>query len=240
MFLQQCAFLVVVCVWQSSANFINSGTPSGVTTSFDCAVRYYAYEYGQQLQSRQGTFVSLFDALQLNACNYTRPQESPRKVPNFNNVNSESDEQECIYFVDPNNGSDSDSGQTPLTAFISIERAIKAVRHARANVKHSEKALSQHPCVINLMEGTFYLSSTIKLGSQDSHLTIQNYNGANSVVSGGIPLSFGNSDWQLYKYEKTQWQNFTNYNNVWGRADPSSSNDLITLSLQFNCVQALH
>lgn len=60
----------------SLGNFINSGTPANVTLKFDCLVRKYAYEYGKSMQPRHGNFLSLFDALQLHACNETRPSNA--------------------------------------------------------------------------------------------------------------------------------------------------------------------
>eukprot|EP01084_Bolivina_argentea_P058420 106690_1 len=62
----------------SDGQFINSGTPGGVPVSFDCAAREYAWSYGQQIQPHHGNFVELFDALQLSACNVSRPIPNKR------------------------------------------------------------------------------------------------------------------------------------------------------------------
>ena len=40
--------------------FINPGTGSNIPHDFDCAVRQYAWEYGQQIQPRHGNFIQLF------------------------------------------------------------------------------------------------------------------------------------------------------------------------------------
>ncbi len=46
--------------------------PKDIDPNFECAWREFAYQYGQYLQPWQGTFQSLFDALQLETvCNQT-------------------------------------------------------------------------------------------------------------------------------------------------------------------------
>lgn len=223
-----CSSLVLLLLIStvSEAHLINPGTPYGVTSGFDCAVRQYAYEYGQQIQSRHGSFVTLFDSLQLAACNYTRPQETPRKIPNYKTSTTKDDTVElnnnsCTFYVDPIHGSDSNSGESPDNAFLSIETGIDATRKRKMNSNNK----SPFGCTLNLMQGTFYLNATIILNTQDSYLTIQNYNESNTTISGGLPLEFKN-DWKLYKYEATTWKKYDNYNNVYNRADPDSSNDL--------------
>ena len=226
-------FLIFVAT--TRAGFINPGTPDGVPSSFDCAVRYYAYEYGQQIQSRHGTFTSLFDSLQLAACNYTRPDESPRKIPNFhtqshlkkhtkhnNNKHiyikqKHTSAPNCTFYIDPVSGSDSNSGTSPSSALLTIQAGVTATRNAKNG--------ATGPCILNLMEGTFYLDSTIILTAEDSYLTIQNYNGAEAIVSGGLELKF-KGDWELVSYEPTTWQNYSGYNNVFSRANENSSSDI--------------
>ena len=53
--------------------FNHAGTPPGVSHSFDCAARKAAYSFGQALLPDRGDFKSLFQALQLQACNMTTP-----------------------------------------------------------------------------------------------------------------------------------------------------------------------
>ena len=234
-------FLFAFAIVNGKPPFINSGTPSNIKSSFDCAVRYYAYEYGQEIQQRHDTFVSLFDALQLQACNYTRPQESLRQIPNYelnkkktgsNTKNSSISD--CIFYVDPNDGSDFNLGTSPNKALSTISQAIKSTREFKSNLHRKiEKSndddsyYSMYPCTINLMQGTFYLESTIILTPQDSHMTIQNFNGSDTTLSGGLPLEFDNNGWTLHDYQETQWQNFSNYNNVYGRVNVNTSSDLV-------------
>jgi len=197
----------------SDGEFINSGTPGGVPLSFDCEARYYAWEYGQQIQPRHGNFVELFDALQLAACNYTRP--SPKKRLHSHSTTRVLVDSDCEYYVDAVYGSDSNSG-TISTPFQTLEKAITTTR------KHSPRTTD---CTILLMDGTFYQSSTITLTAADSYLTFQNtFMGQRPTISGGVPLTF-DGDWQLESYRPTQWVNYTNYNNVYGIASQDSSND---------------
>eukprot|EP01084_Bolivina_argentea_P066972 122073_1 len=205
----------------SQGQFINSGTPGGVPVSFDCAAREYAYQYGQQIQPRHGKFVGLFDALQLQACNQTRPEPEPQYIPNFHSNGAIT--AGCTFFVDPVNGDDSNSG-SETSPFLTIIKGITATRNARTQ---------NEQCTLNLMKGVFYQTETIILTNQDSNLVIQNYNGADVTISGGIPLQF-TGDWTLYNFTQTVWKNYSSANNVWGRADSGASNDLVRYVGTFN------
>eukprot|EP01084_Bolivina_argentea_P067214 122453_1 len=197
----------------SNYGFINPGTPSGITSTFDCAVREYAYEYAKSLQPWHGTFVHIFDALQLEACNQTRPKPTDRNIPFFKSqINAN-----CTFYIDPINGSDTNSGITPLLALQTIEKGIEQTRKTR---------VGNQKCTLNCLNGTFYQRKTILLEETDSFLTIQNYNGANVIISGGIPIQF-QDEWQLYKYQETKWQNYSGYDNVESRVSFNRSNDII-------------
>ena len=200
----------------SHGEFINVGTPGGVTVDFDCAVRQYAWEYGQQIIPRHGDFVELFDALQLSACNVTRPIPKKRSPPIYTPEVSTSS---CVYYVDANVGSDSNAGSVSKP-FATIAKGVEASRKVRGS------SSSSTPCTINLMEGTYYQDDTIQLTEADSYLTFQNYNGQRVTISGGVPLQF-EGEWKLEQYEETKWQNYTNRNNVDARASQSASNDQI-------------
>eukprot|EP01084_Bolivina_argentea_P030680 56808_1 len=216
LFLAACAISIFASP-SSHDGFINSGTPDGVTKSFDCTAREYAYEYGKELhKGRHGTFVTLFDALQLEACNQTRPKETERKIPVYSS-NIDKPNANCIFYIDPIHGSNNNSGVSPSLAFQSIEKGIIESRQTR---------VGQEQCILNCMNGTFYQKYTLKLYNFDSFLTIQNYNGSKAVISGGIPIRFG-TDWELYKYKETKWQNYSGYSNIGSRASFNESNDLV-------------
>ena len=190
--------------------FINSGTPQYIDIEFDCTMRKYAYQYGKKIQPRHGSFVDLFDALQLQACDETRPSVSDNDIETtyyFPENNNNSDNLDCIFYVDPIYGNDTDDGISEISPFSTIEAAIDATR----NVSNR----SETECVINLLEGTFYLSSTIMLTQIDSNLVIQNYKGDQVIISGGIELEFEHVNWTKHKYEKTEWREFPHYNNVY-------------------------
>eukprot|EP01084_Bolivina_argentea_P159898 278506_1 len=226
--------------------FINSGTPRYIDINFDCAMREYAYEYGKQLQPRHGSFRHLYDALQINVCNQTL--DIHNDIINKYTYYSENNynQTECIFYVDPNNGSDLYNGTTINYPFLTIQRAINQTRI----FKNSDS--TQLQCILNLMNGTFYLKSTIMLNEIDSNLIIQNYNGSEVIISGGILLEFeetnhptttftleptmeptfeptlnptielisqknaSNTSWMIYEYEQTKWKKYVNYSNVYG------------------------
>eukprot|EP01084_Bolivina_argentea_P237330 398876_1 len=196
----------------SHGDFINVGTPGGVTVSFDCTVRQYAYSYAQSKWPRNGKFVNLFDALQLQVCNMTRPnEEDSHYIPIY-----KSSFASCTFYVDPTNGKDSNDG-SQTAPFLTIQRGIQATRTQRTG---------NELCELNLMSGTFYLNETIELTDIDSFLTIQNFNGNEVTISGGIQLQFDGT-WNLYNYTEIGWKNYSNMNAVFGRADQQASNDLI-------------
>ena len=195
----------------SDGEFINSGTPGGVPLSFDCSARYYAWEYGKQIQPRHGNFVELFDALQLQACNYSRPSPHKRHSP----IYTTDIDADCSYFVDADSGSDSNDGSLS-SPFQSIMKAVDATR--------SNKEESSSSCTINLMEGTYHQKETIVLTEKDTYLTFQNYNGQRVSISGGIPVQF-EGDWTLENYKDTEWVTYEGWNNVIGISSQSDNND---------------
>eukprot|EP01083_Nonionella_stella_P276350 938948_1 len=90
----------IVSSLRSSGGFINSGTPSNVPLSFDCAVREYAYQYGMSLQPRHGNFIELFDALQLHACKITRPYIKQSSTLNPQKNHQPMTSNDCTFYVD--------------------------------------------------------------------------------------------------------------------------------------------
>ena len=204
---------------KSIGNFINSGTPIGVELSFDCTVREYAYQYGMNMQPRHQQFVDLFDALQLSACNKTRPKTNNQiqwKPPIFhsNEVNADN----CIFYIDAINGNDNNDG--------SINSPLKTIGQGIIKTR-SNRTTSIENCILYLRKGIFYLSSTISLTSKDSYLTITNYNGELVTISGGIPLQIDNNQWSLIEYKPTQWEIYNNSNNCYGRSPANKSTDNI-------------
>ena len=60
--------IVAVLLPLVTCGMIRSGTPGDVPASADCAIRQAAWKYGQKLQPQRGEFKTLYDALQLHAC----------------------------------------------------------------------------------------------------------------------------------------------------------------------------
>ena len=75
---------MLLCVLLTSGAvppFNHAGTPPGITHSFDCAARKAAYSFGQALLPSRGSFKTLFQALQLQACNMTTPSAMDKYIP---------------------------------------------------------------------------------------------------------------------------------------------------------------
>ena len=72
---------ISVALLAVAAAFVDPGTPDGVPESFDCSLRKLAYEFGQSLRPDRGSFLSLFEALQLQFCDEPTPADADAYVP---------------------------------------------------------------------------------------------------------------------------------------------------------------
>ncbi|MGQ4386182.1 RICIN domain-containing protein [Streptomyces sp. SAS_270] len=86
------------------------------------------------------------------------------------------------FYVDPVNGSDSNSGTSTAAAFKTVQAAKSAVRAANSNMSDD--------IVVNLRGGTYPLTTPITFGTSDSgtngHTVVyQAYNGETPVITGG-------------------------------------------------------
>ena len=201
---------------------INSGTPNGVSNSFDCSIRFFAWNYGKFIQPQHGENKHLYDALQLSLCNI--PIDTKNIFPvktiseEFTKKENEAENmKDCVYYIDPFNGNDDGNNGGKESPFYSIIRGIDETR------KYKFKHGFDIECIIFLMEGTFYLNQTILLTKQDSYLQIKNYpnNKKRSVISGGIKLEFA-TKWKLIDFKENEWRNYSDTNNI----DLSRFNDL--------------
>lgn len=102
------------------------------------------------------------------------------------------------FYVDPVNGSDSNSGTSTATAFKTIQAAQAAVRGANANMPDD--------IAVNLRGGTYSLTSPITFGASDSgtngHTVVyQAYNGETPVISSGRTINgwsaVGNGEYKV-------------------------------------------
>ncbi|MFE2972577.1 RICIN domain-containing protein [Streptomyces sp. NPDC059340] len=86
------------------------------------------------------------------------------------------------FYVDPVNGSDSNSGTSTVAAFRTVQAAKAAVRAVNSNMSDD--------IVVNLRGGTYPLTTPITFGTSDSgtngHTVVyQAYNGETPVITGG-------------------------------------------------------
>ncbi|WP_406442831.1 RICIN domain-containing protein [Streptomyces sp. NBC_00631] len=90
------------------------------------------------------------------------------------------------FYVDPVNGSDSNSGTSTAAAFRTVQAAQAAVRAVNANMSDD--------IVVNLRGGTYSLTAPIAFGTSDSgtngHTVVyQAYNGETPVITGGNAIT---------------------------------------------------
>ena len=186
--------------------FINPGTPPGISPSFDCAARVSAWNYGKYLLPQRGDFRTLFEALELQACGLDTPATMDAWTPPTFSVASG----QHSVFADAEKGDDANTG----TIKSPVKTIAKAVEIAEANSGAS---------TVLLRAGTFHVTKTVQVTSDD--LTIQNYNGEEVVVSGGVPLQLKDK-WMPYNVSRG-WEIFDDSNNVYGKAhDHADSGDI--------------
>lgn len=147
--------------------------------TFDCAMRQAAYAYGQKLLPRQGTFESLFYALNLNdpACptQLVTPKPPRTVAPALPNH---------AIFVSPT-GDDAGSGR--------IDAPLRSIQKAVDLAAASGPASS--PTVV-LRGGTHFLPEQVLLTAKHSGLRLMSHPGEKAAISGGVPLKVA---WSPYK-----------------------------------------
>ena len=206
--------------------FNHAGTPPGITHSFDCAARKAAYSFGQALLPGRGDFKTLFQALQLQACNMSTPAVMDEyRPPTYGPPKG------AALYVDPH-GDDANPG--------TLERPLRSI--AVAVARSAGKASGPLGATVLLRGGTHYTPETVEIGPEHSGLTIQNYQvrlrvkpslspyptrvlsleltspnpipnpdpgpnpyphpnsqGEHAVVSGAVPLSIPQSAWKPHR-----------------------------------------
>jgi hypothetical protein len=165
--------IVAVLLPLVTCEMIHSGTPSDVPALADCAIRQAAWKYGQKLQPQRGEFKTLYDALQLHACDgVLAPASLDAWLPSSEPLPKD----QRVLFVDSSmleGGGAPTSGDTYGTI---------------ADAVNASKSLPK-PLTIALREGTHFISSgPVQLGAEESGLTIRNAPGERASVSGGRNL----------------------------------------------------
>lgn len=166
--------------------------PLSVDPALDCGMRTLAWNYSLFLRPDLAPQQAVFDALRLGAdCGLPTPTAttdlaSPRTVEAAfeDRVTARfGAEYAATWYADPVNGNDSNSG-TLQSPFKTVQKAVSAARSGPS------------PALIQLRNGTFYLSAPVLLTADDSGLTIAGYPGEVPVISGGLPL--GTLSWTAY------------------------------------------
>lgn len=161
-----------------------------VKNTTECEIRLLAYEHALRLKPTKAAshMVEVFDALELSTtCKVDRPEPKPLPKPSFP-IPAAKDCPRGIFFVDPS-GNDKANGDESAP-FATVGRALAATRANRKTV-----GAGGIGAAIVLRKGTHYLATGLNLTAVDSGLTITNYPGEESWLSGGVAL-------------KTQWKPF--------------------------------
>eukprot|EP00041_Stephanoeca_diplocostata_P034294 m.1157080 g.1157080 ORF g.1157080 m.1157080 type:complete len:652 (+) comp24495_c0_seq3:52-2007(+) len=177
--------------------FWNQGTRSGVTKSFDCASRKHAWEFAKATLPERGSFKSAYDALQLDVCGIPTPTEDDvYRIPHFPTPTHGT-----RIFVDsaaPPGGDGSEE-----KPFSTLEAAVDHVGSTRTYPR-SRKLSAETPTTILLKEGTYHTAG-VTLTRAHAGLTIQNYEGADVVVSGAVPVTSTRERWSLHNARTNTW-----------------------------------
>ena len=180
-----------------------SGSPQSVPTDVDCGLRHLAYQYGQNLLPERGSFRSLFDALQLQRCNQTVPSSLDHWTP--------------PTYTSPSNalhvstsGNDAAAG-TASEPFASISRALEA-------------ASGTKNATIVVHAGEYQVDEPLRITAAHSGLTLQNFEGDEVSVSGGVRFEVPRSAWRPYK-QRVAWETSPSVNNVYGQVGPGADGE---------------
>lgn len=155
-----------------------SASPVNVDPSLDCALKELAWDFAKRIVPRQGSFQSVYDALQLSACNVSLA--SGKRYPPRPFQHRPQPGAGAVEIFVSTNGNDANPG-TISEPVKSISQAVRLYRLL------SKPGLGG---VVYLRAGTFYLSETLVLGPEDSLLTITAYEDEKVTISGGRSYTF--------------------------------------------------
>ena len=169
-----------------------------------------------QIQPTQPKLRAVYDALQLDLCNTSYAREHklapiPENVQRKFAIKTGAD---ATLFVDVESGNDSNPG-TELAPLKTLEHAVTMSR-----------TLGVAKRSIVMRKGTYYLSHTIELGTEDSGLTIMSYDGDDVWVSGGHPLEV---NWAPFNQSGSGFRRLIGENNIMGSVPGPQVNKTIFL-----------
>ena len=199
----------------AAAAMPNPGTPANVPPEVDCAVRRLAYEYGQHLLPERGSFLTLFEALQLQFCNMSTPQV--RDVYSPPRLSAPASTSVVLHVASSASRQLADGSEA--RPFPTLKAAVAA-------------AAGKRNATILVHGGRYHLTEPLQLTSAHSGLTIQNFDGAAVTVSGGVAFNLPKSAWKPYK-QSVRWETSTNVNNVNNQAVAGHDSDgIVFLGIQ--------
>jgi hypothetical protein len=110
-----------------------TGTPPGVSKSFDCNAREHAWKFGKLTLPERGSFKTLYDALQLKACGIDPPKtEDTFVAPTFATPNG------TVLYVDadaPDGSGDGSKDKPFATLEAGVDAAGKAAGVCRTHCR---------------------------------------------------------------------------------------------------------
>ena len=193
----------------------NAGTPGGIPAKTDCNIREFLWEAGQQLMPRRGSFKTLFDSMQLDACGIAGPNETDVWAAPDTPVKG------AAVYVDTVKGSDTAPG-TETSPVKTIGKGIAL-------------ATSSRRLTVVLRGGVYHgcdgQGNVCALGAAQSGLTIMNAPSEDVTVTGGEPLHITASMWKKVPQPHspkgaTSWKDMKGMNDVASRAgSPTPSSD---------------
>lgn len=162
--------------------------PPPAPAGFDCKIRHLAMEYARKIQPFRGK--SDFEEI---ASVLNMPGGLPGGITQCNNVTYDGPDKEftptfpapstgSVIYADAENGKDDGGCGALASPCATVAKAVSAY----------EASKSTSGAVV-LRAGTYYLSDTVKLGAQHSHLSFINYKGEKVWISGATKLK---ADWQ--------------------------------------------
>ena len=180
--------------------FALSALSAGDQKTFDCKMRQLALDYAIRIQPyrTKAQFQQVADALngspEAQGCNITIPN---RKYAESRFSTFPAPAKSTVY-VDAVRGSDTNTG--------TLENPYKTINKAVASIGTDS--------IILLRAGTHFLQETIVLNASHSGLTIQNYNGEEAWISGGVPLT---PQWKPFNVSNSSnWITEMNENAIYG------------------------
>ena len=157
-----------------------------------CYIKFkFSSEFSYLFQSDYDQTQSVYDALQLKACNVSQDLKKKDASGSLKYKAAAIKENwltdaDVMVFVDSVQGSDGNPG-TSSQPMETIEAAIRAYR--------CQKTSESYQGLIYLAPGTYYLNKTISLTAEDSNLVILGDGHENTFISGGKKYTF---KWKTY------------------------------------------